>query len=56
LPHPFLNLKTVAVKEPQPPTVWAAERLLQNWAAFGVADVVVVAAPVHVATSIGVAL
>jgi len=46
----------VAVKEPQPPTVWAAERLVQNWLAVGEADVAVVAALVMATTSAGVAL
>jgi len=35
LPHPFLKVKMLAVKEPHPPTVWAAARLVQIWEAVG---------------------
>ena len=40
LPHPFLKVKIVAVKEPHPPLTWAALRLVQNsWAVGEATDV-----------------
>jgi len=44
LPHPFLKVRIWAVKEPHPPTVWAASKLVQNWEAVGWATLVTVAA------------
>jgi hypothetical protein len=35
LPQPFLKRRTWAVKEPHPPTVWAAVMLVQNCWAVG---------------------